>query len=199
MPTIDHLVVTAATREAGAAHVRASLGAPMGPGGAHAEMGTHNRLLSLDGSYLEAIAVDPAAPAPPHARWFGLDAPPPEPALRHWVLRVGDLEGAAAALPGSGRIRGFARDGLRWRMAVPEDGRLPFDGCAPALMRWDVGPPEIAGSGLSLGRLVLRHPEPAALGAALAALGAAGLVEVESGPPGLLAEIATPSGGRLLQ
>jgi hypothetical protein len=62
-----------------------------------------------------------------------------------------------------------------------------------------VGPPEIAGSGLSLGRLVLRHPEPAALGAALAALGAAGLVEVESGPPGLLAEIATPSGGRLLQ
>lgn len=37
-------------------------------------MGTHNLMLRLgDSSYLEIIAINPAAPAPGRPRWFALD------------------------------------------------------------------------------------------------------------------------------
>ena len=43
---LDHLVVAARTLEEGVAWVESRLGIAMGPGGKHAAMGTHNRLLS---------------------------------------------------------------------------------------------------------------------------------------------------------
>jgi hypothetical protein len=69
---VDHLVVAAATLEQGVAWCEATLGVTPGPGGRHALMGTHNRLLNLGSaafphSYLEIIAIDPEAPAPGHA------------------------------------------------------------------------------------------------------------------------------------
>jgi hypothetical protein len=42
---IDHLVVAAATLDAGAEYVRATLGVEPEVGGTHERMGTHNRLL----------------------------------------------------------------------------------------------------------------------------------------------------------
>jgi hypothetical protein len=65
---IDHLVIGAASLEQGVAWCEATLGMAPGPGGVHAFMGTHNRLLRIDGpgfanTYLEIIAIDPASAA----------------------------------------------------------------------------------------------------------------------------------------
>lgn len=65
---VDHLVVAAAGLDAGAAWLEAHLGAPLAPGGRHAAMGTHNRLLRLGPRlYLELIAIDPDAARPGRA------------------------------------------------------------------------------------------------------------------------------------
>ena len=74
---IDHLVVAAATLEQGADWCEKTLGVTPAPGGKHAGVGTHNRLLSIAGdgfaqAYLEIIALDPDAPPPQRPTWFGL-------------------------------------------------------------------------------------------------------------------------------
>jgi hypothetical protein len=116
----------------------------MGPGGKHALMGTHNRLLKLDARrFLEVIAIDPDAPAPARPRWFGLDTPAMHarlakgPALIHWVDRTDDLEGALARYPEKVEILSLARGSYRWRIGVPPDGRLPANGGAATLIQWD--------------------------------------------------------------
>ena len=59
---IDHLVVVADNLDQGVAWCQATLGVAPGPGGRHANMGTHNRLLALGSatfpaSYLEILAI----------------------------------------------------------------------------------------------------------------------------------------------
>lgn len=200
---LDHLAVAAADLASGAAHVEAALGTPTVPGGQHAAMGTHNRLLSLGpDTYLEAIAIDPAAQPPGRPRWFDLDNFEGGPRLSNWVLRCENLNAALSlSPPGSGVPMALARGDLRWRMAVPEDGRLPFDGVFPALIEWEGAAhpaPRLPDAGLRLRRLILRHPLPDALQAALAQLTSDPRIAVEPGAPGLTAEIDTPAGPRLL-
>lgn len=200
---LDHLAVAAADLAAGVAHVEAALGVPTVPGGQHAAMGTHNRLLSLGlDTYLEAIAIDPAAQPPGRTRWFDLDNFEGGPRLSNWVLRCENLNAALAlSPPGTGVPMALARGDLRWSMAVPEDGRLPFDGVFPALIEWEGAAhpaPRLPDTGLRLRRLILRHPQPEALQAALARLTDDPRIAVEPGAPGLAAEIDTPAGPRLL-
>jgi hypothetical protein len=193
---LDHLAVSAADLDAGAAAVEAALGLPLAPGGRHPHMGTHNRLLALGDLYLEVIAIDPAAPAPAWPRWFALDAFAGPPRLTNWVAATDDLSAVPEAV---GRPVDLARSDYRWRMAVPETGRLPFDECHPALIQW-LGPHPAAALpdlGAGLARLVVSHPEAAALRAALAGL-ADPRVEIVPGPPALRAEIDTPHGRRVL-
>ena len=200
---LDHLVVTAATLAEGVAHVEAALGVTLAPGGRHAAMGTWNRLLSLGPDlYLEVIAIDPGGPAPAHPRWYDLDAFSGASRLSHWALRCPRLEEALALCPpGSGRPMAFARGALRWRMAVPERGRLPFDDAFPALIEW--GPPGPAAAhlpeaGCRLVRLHVAHPEAAALATALPL--ADPRIRVVPGPrPAFRAEIDTPLGPRFLE
>ena len=47
MATLDHLVVAARDLASGARWLEDRLGASLAPGGVHAAMGTHNRLLKL--------------------------------------------------------------------------------------------------------------------------------------------------------
>ena len=171
----------------------------MGPGGAHASMGTHNRLSGLaPGEYLEVIAVDPAAPAPDHPRWFDLDRRSGPPRLSNWIARTDDLEGLVRRLPEAGRILSFARGPYRWRMAVPDDGQLPYGGCFPAFLQWDSEPPGFPDDGLRLRRLELRHPEAEALAARIGPLFDDARIVFAPGARRLMAELDTPEGARRL-
>jgi hypothetical protein len=198
---LDHLAVAGESLDAAAAHLEAALGLPLQPGGAHARFGTHNRLLGLeDGLYLEAIAIDPNAPAPDGPRWFDLDRLQGAPHLRTWIARVDDLDAALIRHPEAGQPLALERGDLRWRMAVPTSGVLPFDNLFPALIEWQgtAHPAQrLAPSGARLVRLVITHPDVAALRDALSRLTDLRVV-IEPGAPALRAEIATPHGLRVL-
>ena len=206
MIALDHLVVAARTLEEGAAWVEERLGVPMGPGGKHAAMGTHNRLLSLGpGRFLEVIAIDPQAPPPARARWFTLDAPATRarleqaPILLHWVVRTDDIAAAIAAIgPQDAQILALSRGDYRWRIGVPRDGSLVYDGIVPTVIQWEGPQPAeaLAPSGCALMRLDLHHRQAHATLRALrrAGLGATDRVEAHDGAPALLAHISAPRG-----
>jgi hypothetical protein len=192
---VDHLVVGAPTLDAGAAYVEDALGITVGPGGAHAAMGTHNRLAGVGGAYLEVIAADPDADPPARPRWFGLDDQGPTPRLAAWVLRGAD-PGAHAEV---GDPLSMARDGLTWQITVAADGEVPFDGAGPLLIEWEGAPPSPAASDATLVSLIAVHPEPASLVAFLDGLDLAAAVSVQSGAsPHLIAAFQTPDGPRIL-
>jgi len=192
----DHIAVCCADLKVGVNALETALGVPLAGGGRHDSMGTHNCLLSLGGKdYLEVIAIDPDAPPPGRPRWFDLDrfSGPPRPLA--WVARTGNLETALAKYGAElGRPMDLERGPYRWRMAVPEDGRLPFDGLHPALIEWQ-GPhpgPELPASGCRLRRLTIRHPKALALANRLGRREPR--LNFEVGPPALRAEIQTPRG-----
>jgi hypothetical protein len=198
---IDHLVVTAPDLATGAAWVRDLLGVEPGPGGEHAAMGTHNRLLKLGPStYLEVIAINPDAPAPKRPRWFGLDeleagAPP---RLATWVVRTTDIVAAQAASPVvSGYVTPMSRGDLNWRITIPRNGALPLQGVAPTLIQWQDRHPAAAlpESGCALERLEGFHPRAGKVRAMLEAVGFHGEFSVAANEaPRLVAHVRTPQG-----
>lgn len=201
MWALDHIAVCAKTLEEGVAHVEAALGVALAGGGRHEYMSTHNRVLGLGPSdYLEVIAIDPDAPQPGHSRWFRLDEFSGPPRLSNWIVRVEDLDAALAAAPaGAGRAVDLARGDLRWRMGVPEDGRLPHDDCFPALIQWLGAKPQdrLAEAGCRLRRLEVAHPEAQEIVAGLRLTDPR--VAILTGARTLSATIATPHGPRVLE
>ena len=171
MLRLDHLAVSAATLQDGVAWVENALGVALAPGGKHGHMSTHNRLLGLGDIYLEVIAVDPAATAPDWPRWFDLDHFTGSPRLTNWIAACDDLDAELALSPGgTGTPVALERGDLRWRMAVPTDGRLPCDGCFPALISWQGTRHPAAllpDVGVRLNKLVVTHPNALALSAHL--------------------------------
>lgn len=207
---LDHIVVTSPALAAGAEYVHRALGAMPEGGGEHPRMGTHNRLLSLGAqAYLEVIAIDPGAPPPGRPRWFQLDDPQMHraPRLAAWVARTNDIRAALAASPiPLGRVESMSRGSLEWLITVPEDGRLPMDGVAPALIQWPEGvhPTQtLADRGCRLNRLQGFHPAAETINALLAAIDFEGGFSVAPLPPGerprLVAQIQTPGGPRELR
>ncbi len=199
---LDHLAVSAADLDAGAAWVEHTLGVPLAGGGKHPNMGTHNRLLSLGDLYLEVIAIDPAAPRPAQPRWFDLDTFRGPPRLTNWICRTEDLDAALTQAPnGTGTATDLARGDYRWRFAVPPSGRLPFDDCHPALIQWqgELHPAKaLRDHGIRLTGLQITHPEAPALQAALKGL-TDPRVTVVTGPyHALRATFDTPNGPRVL-
>lgn len=181
----DHLVLAAHDLDAGAAWLEERLGVTLAPGGRHARMGTHNRLLGLgDSFYLELIAIDPQAVAPGRRRWFALDRSPASerPRLIHWVARSDDIaRDEAGCTEALGEILPMERGDYRWRISVPADGHLPGDGLVPTLIQWDV-PFHPAGrlpeSGCRLMKLEGFHPQPERIRAALDALRLASRLDI---------------------
>lgn len=203
MLRIDHLAVVAARLEDGVAAVEDLLGVPMAGGGRHPLMSTHNRLLGLGDLYLEVIAVDPEAPPPGRPRWFDMDGFSGAPRLTNWVAACDDIAAEVALGPkGIGEPIALARGDYRWQMAVPVDGRLPFDGAFPALIQWDsaLHPARaLPETGLRLTALEIIHPQAQALRTALAGRLTEPRVIITEGPtPGFRATIDTPNGARIL-
>lgn len=199
MLALDHIAVAGETLAEATAHVAKSLGVTPQQGGRHPVFNTHNTLLGLaDGLYLEAIAADPEAPRPDRPRWFDLDRFEGPPRLSNWICRTDDLDAALADLPeGFGAPVDLQRGALRWRMAVPHSGILPFDNCAPALIEWqtDIHPGAMLDpSGLALRTLVIRHPEAQALGDLLGPMLDDDRIEFISGQPALVAQFDAARG-----
>jgi glyoxalase-like protein len=206
--SLDHLVVAAATLDDGLRWAQERLGVVVPAGGRHERFATHNRVLRLsEATYLEIIAIDPAAAPPGRPRWFGLD----EPALRAalaagpklitWVAASDDVHRAAAASPlVPATIERLRRGALEWLITVPPDGALAEGGTMPPLIEWLSRPhPASTMPDLGFGLVALRigHPEPARLQRAFDAIGLVrGVVSVgHANVPGLTAELSLPQGG----
>ena len=204
---LDHLVVAARTLDDGAAWCEATLGIVPGAGGTHALMGTHNRLFrvasdAFERAYFEIIAIDPAAPPPGRARWFGLDGIDLSrgPRLVNVVARTPSLDATLAALRDAGVDAGRALAAsratpsglLQWRIAVRDDGRVLHGGALPTLIEWGERHPADAmpASGVTLQALTLRGlPQ-----AVVAALDFQGVTVADSAGPALTARLHTPRG-----
>lgn len=210
---LDHLVVAARTLDEGAAWCESALGVVPGPGGRHTLMGTHNRLLKIasepfPNAYFEIIAVDPDAPPPGRARWFGLDHLDlaQGPRLVTFVARVGNLDAALLDLRtvglDAGRAVAASRETpagrLSWRIAVRDDGATLCRGALPTLIEWGDRHPaaSMPDSGVTLRSLVLRGVAPAA--AAALDLVQVSLDRENAGGPALQAQLDTPRGRLML-
>jgi hypothetical protein len=159
---IDHLVVMAASLEAGVQWCEATLGITPTAGGEHEKYGTHNRLFKIATptyplAYFEIIAINPEAVIPKRlqvTRWFDMDdrvlqkAVAEQPRLVHFVSSTDDLKTARHALRTQGIERGqivhasrkSGKGTLNWQITVREDGERLFNGTLPTLIQW--GKPE---------------------------------------------------------
>ena len=205
MITLDHFAVSAETLALAVDHAQAAMGAPLQPGGMHDVFHTHNQLMGLeDGLYLEAIAINPDAPTPNRPRWFDLDRFAGPPRLTNWICRTDDIEAALADLPaGMGRPVALQRGDLKWRMAVPDTGVLPFENCAPALIQWatDRHPATaLAPTGLALDTFVVTHPQASEMSDIFGELLGDARIRFETGAkPGLFAKFTGPDGSIVLR
>ncbi|MGB7316451.1 MAG: VOC family protein [Planktotalea sp.] len=200
---LDHLAVSGESRDAARAHIEEALGIPMQAGGEHARFGTHNHLMGLkNGLYLEAISIDPNAPAPDRPRWFDIDNFSGPPRLTNWICSVGDMKAACAKWPDAGDAIALERGDLRWQMAVPASGALPFDGMFPPLIEWagTLHPASmLTPTDVSFKMLTICHPKAEALSALLGSIANA-LIRFEVARTAeLIAEFDTPHGGRVLR
>jgi hypothetical protein len=206
MLRLDHLALAAQSLDFGRSWFAARTGIAPAAGGAHPLMGTRN-LLSACGPdrYVEIVAVDPGAPAPPRTRWFGLDdaATLADGPRLFLVLATDDLDaalgGTRAAGFDLGRAVAMTRGDLRWRIAVRDDGAVPLDGLAPMLIEWPAGPHpagRMTDQGLRIEHVALRTPRPDALNRLFDALGGAPApVRIEPGSEtGLCATLRRPDG-----
>ncbi len=202
---LDHLAIAAPNLETGARFVRERLGVDIPPGGSHPAMGTHNRLMRLgEMEFLEVIAIDPAAPPPQQPRWYALDRLGGRPPfLATWILRTDDLDAACALLPDAiGRPITVSRGDLTWRITVPDDGSMPYDGAFPTLMQWPDGRTPgatMVDRGCRLVSLTVTHPRSGEIEAALRPLLHDDRVRFRTGTAvSLSAGIETPEGLRFV-
>ena len=207
MSVIDHVVI-AGPDLAGLERWFAELtGVEPSPGGAHTGAGTRNALAALGPrTYVELIGPDPEQPEPPRPRPFAVDRVA-GPTLTTFAVWPDDIDRALVRLRDEvgidlGGVRVMSRrrpDGveLSWRLTasvLPAHG-----GVFPFLIDWGTTahPAATAATGCGLDTLVLRHPEPDRVAAALAVVGLDDdpTVTVEEGAdPGLELRLETPRG-----
>ena len=213
---VDHLVVAAASIEQGTAWCEDTLGFTPTAGGKHPLMSTHNRVFSIATAeyplaYFEIIALDPDAPPPGRARWYGLDDPALQariahgPQLIHSVARTTMLDMHRFGLIQVGQRPGepvavqreTPHGTLSWQLLVPQDGRPDCDGALPTLIQWQGPHPaeHLPASGITLKALTLRGV-PARARDVLRLRGVSVLPE---GRPALGATLLTPRGEVVLE
>jgi hypothetical protein len=167
-------------------------------------MSTHNRLFNISSdafanAFFEIIAIDPEAPPPGRARWFGLDRLDLSsgPRLVTFVARTTALAASLAAWRtqgiDGGRVLAVSRDTpsgpLHWQIAVRDDGAALCGGAMPTLIEWGERHPaaSMPASGVVLRSLVLRGVPRAASDIAEVRFG-------DDAGPALEAQLDTPRG-----
>ncbi|MCP1198252.1 VOC family protein [Notoacmeibacter sp. MSK16QG-6] len=202
---LDHLAIAAPDLTSGADFVRQCLGVEIPAGGSHPKMGTHNHFMRLgETEFLEVIAIDPSAPPPSQPRWYALDRHGERaPFLSTWILRTNDLDAACTVLPPSlGKPVTVSRGDLTWRITVPDDGSMPFEGAFPTIMQWPDGKTPgatMAERGCRLSKLTVNHPQAHEIEKTLLPLFTdRRVVFRNSSVVGIKAEIETPHGLREL-
>ena len=206
---IDHLVFGCADLQDGTSFLEQTLGVSFSGGGKHNLMATHNRLLKLqDSIYFEAIAIDHEA-VQKHGgigrkRWFSLDedrtkqrlAQSPRPLT--WVVAVDDIYDAASKCGyDAGKITTMTRGDLEWMLTIAEDGALVEDGLLPGFIQWPGGlnpANRLPENGTTLQKIVLVHPRPDFISAAIGRVGIEDFIEVRSGSVELIFELKTSAG-----
>lgn len=194
---LDHLVYATPDLYATVRELGDLLGVEPVEGGRHVGLGTRNYLLGLGGRrYLEIIGPDPDQPDPGLARPFGLDLLP-GPRLVTWAIHPADLDAVVARARERGYEPGDVHpmsrrtpegELLEWRLTSSPDDT--GDGLVPFLIDWGstAHPAERGLPVVELTSLTALHPDPAAVAADLAALGAE--LEVAAGDePRLVAVI----------
>ena len=207
--TIDHIVIGAADLEKATKSIEQFIKADFSSGGKHPLMATHNRLIKLQNSiYMEVISIDPGVTMPQSSghkkRWFSLDSRStkrrlslaPQPLC--WVAAVDNVEQAVSHCGyNPGKIIEVTRDDLRWRLTVPENGKLSFDGVLPILIEWPNGknPAErMPESNVCLQQLTLFHSNPKKIKGILSKLNILGPINIELGEPRIQFSLKTASG-----
>lgn len=207
---LDHITVAANALAEGVAYAEQALGVSIPAGGSHPLMGTHNHLLRLgEASFLEIIAPDPACASLTRPRWFSLDnlrmreMLSASPRLATWLTNTTDIRTALTKVPGAAGVATVVTRGdLEWRISVPPDGSMPYDGAFPTLIEWPAGPhpaSRMPDLGCSLVELEVRHPDAKVIQSSLQAFLKDSRVAFRVDPvPALRALIRTPHGDRPL-
>lgn len=208
----DHLVIAAASLEQGRQWCGNTLGVSPQTGGQHPLMGTHNLVLQLSSaarpqSYLEIIAIDPAAASPARRRWFGLD----EPALQARLSDTGPevvgyvARSAMVDMHRWGLINGRYQPGpilkasretaqglLQWQIVVADDGLPLGGGAVPTLIQWQGPHPadNLPASGVALTGLTVRGISDQTA----QVLRLRGLTRLQDAGPALSVTLDTPRG-----
>jgi hypothetical protein len=124
---IDHVILAAADLDASAARLESEHGLRVAGGGRHEGLGTHNRIVSLGGGYLEILAVADAGEAERSALGRALAAriAAARDGLMAWAVAVDDVAPIAERL--GTEVNTVAREGLRARLTgVAEAMAEPF-------------------------------------------------------------------------
>jgi Glyoxalase-like domain len=195
-PALDHLVFASPDLQQSVAWFAEVTGVQPAPGGSHVGLGTANYLVDLGHrAYLEIIGPDPAQPDPQQPRPFGIDDLS-APRLVTWAAGTVDLDATLAQARAAGYDPGeplaMSRrtpdgDLLAWRLTLAR-----FDhghGLVPFLIDWGSTPHPTTRQ-LPLTRLLefsARHPDPAQVAGALAALGVQ--LDIVSGEPAALTAV----------
>ncbi|MFW2381649.1 MAG: VOC family protein [Acidimicrobiales bacterium] len=203
--SLDHVVIGGTDLGLLVAWWRRQTGVDPARGGVHEGFGTRNALIGVDdATYVELISHDPGQPEPAQPRPFGIDdLEPGSLQLCTFVLAVGDIAEATDAVKDVGLDPGPVRamhrtrsDGteLRWELAIPAQPGMR--GTLPALIQWGPDTPH-PGSTLEhsvvVEEIIVGHPHPDPLRAALAAIGAD--IDVgETSEPVLAAHFSVPGG-----
>ena len=127
MPRIDHVIYATADLDVAAARVEAELGLTAVQGGRHEGLGTHNRIVPLDGAYIELLAVaDPVEAAGSElGRAIQARIEHEGDGLFAWAVAVDDVEPVAARLGTS--VSTIRREGLSAHLTgLLEAMREPF-------------------------------------------------------------------------
>jgi catechol 2,3-dioxygenase-like lactoylglutathione lyase family enzyme len=176
---LDHLVLAGPNLDETVAWFTELTGVRPAPGGSHVGLGTANQLVALgNDAYVELIGPDPTQPEPAGPRPFRIDELD-APRIVGWALRSTDLDALVAQARAGGYDPGDAQamsrrtpDGalLEWRLTPP---RFDYgDGLVPFAIDWGATPHPTS-RGLPETPLLEfqgRHPDPASVRPALAAL-----------------------------